>query len=167
MGVNVAPDLVADRTLPGRVRATLTRHRLAPDRLALEITETGLLVDLETVGEVIRALRGLGVRLALDDFGVGYSSLAHLHRVPLDALKLDGSFLLGLGEGGEQERYARALLRLGEDLGLDVIAEGVEEPEQRDALLALGCRYAQGFLLGRPMPAEELTALLRKPVSVP
>lgn len=103
---------------------------------------------------MIRALRGLGVRLALDDFGVGYLLFGAPAPGALDALKLDGSFLLGLREGGEQERYARALLRLGENLGLDVIAEGVEEPEQRDALLAVGCRYAQGFLLGPPMPAE-------------
>ena len=161
VGVNIAPQDLVGGTLPGRVQSALTRHGLDPDRLVLEITESGLLTDLDAARRETAALRRIGVRLALDDFGVGYSSLVHLHAIPLQILKIDRQFTAGLGAASSQARFVRALLALGRDLGLQVVAEGVERPEQLAALRSMGCDMAQGYLLARPAPAHELTALLR------
>jgi EAL domain-containing protein (putative c-di-GMP-specific phosphodiesterase class I) len=167
IAVNVAPQDLVGGTLPERVEAALRRHAVDADRLVLEITETGLVTDLEAGRVATAALRGLGVRLALDDFGVGYSSLAHLHTIPLQTLKIDRQFLAGLGREAGQERFLRALLALGRDLGLTVVAEGVERPEQLALLRALGCETAQGYLLARPLPAAQVAAVLRDGVPVP
>jgi diguanylate cyclase len=155
VGVNVAPQDLVGGTLAGRVADVLHRHGIGADRLVLEITETGLLTDLDAAREATGALRRLGVRLALDDFGVGYSSLAHLNLIPLQILKIDRQFTAGLGRDPGQARFVRALLALARDLGLDVVAEGVEQPEQLASLRAMGCEMAQGFLLAGPgTPAE-------------
>jgi diguanylate cyclase (GGDEF)-like protein len=160
VGVNVAPqDLVADG-LPGRVRSVLLRHGVEADRLVLEITETGLLTDVDAARRTADALRRIGVRLALDDFGVGYSSLAHLNTIPLQILKIDRQFTAGLGVDPGQARFLRALLALGRDLGLHVVAEGIERPEQMSALREMGCDMAQGYLLARPAPAPLLRGVL-------
>ncbi|HWG94214.1 MAG TPA: EAL domain-containing protein [Mycobacteriales bacterium] len=165
VGVNVSPPDLVSPGLPGRVRAALERHGVEADRLVLEVTETGLLPDPPAARAATRALADLGVRLALDDFGVGYSSLAHLSAVPLRVLKVDRAFVAGLGEDPQQERFVRALLALGADLGLSVVAEGVERQEQLRVLRDLGCEMAQGFLLSRPVPAAEVPALLAGPVT--
>ena len=162
-GVNLSPSSLTDPTLPDRVAACLRRHGLPGTALALEITESALLEDLDAAREVCTGLRALGVHLSLDDFGVGYSSLAHLSGLPLDSLKLDRAFVAGLGLDDASRRFARAVLRLGTDLGLLVIAEGVERPAQLEELRALGCPYAQGYLLGRPGTAAAVTALLTRP----
>jgi len=170
VAVNVCSQQITDLAFPGQVRAVLQHHRVRPQQLVLEITESGLLTDPDAAGEVTAALRRLGVGLSLDDFGTGYSSLAHLRTVPVDTLKIDRGFVDGLGRGAQQDRFTSALLRLGDDLGLAVVAEGVEHPEQLEALRALGCRLAQGYLLGRPQPAADLTARLRTdlaPIAVP
>ena len=165
VAVNVAPQDLAGRTLPSRVRRALDRWRVPADRLVLEVTESALLPDDDDAArQAARALAGLGVRLALDDFGVGYSSLAHLSSIPLDVLKVDRAFVAGLGSDPAQERFVRALLGLGRDLGLRVVAEGVERPEQLAVLAALGCDAVQGYLLSPPVPADEVPALLAAPL---
>jgi diguanylate cyclase len=165
IAVNVAPQDLISPTLPGRVALALERHGVAPDRLVLEVTETGLLPDPVAARAATRALAGLGVRLALDDFGVGYSSLAHLSSLPLRILKVDRAFVAGLGTDPQQERFVSALLGLGADLGLSVVAEGVERPEQLAVLRRLRCAAAQGYLLSRPVPAEDVPALLTGPLA--
>ena len=112
-------------------------------------------------------MRGLGVVLALDDFGVGFASLGHLSSLPLDILKLDRSLLTGVGTDPERTAFVRAVLRLGTDLGLSVLAEGVEEPEQLAALRDMGLPLAQGYLLCRPQPAAELTPQLDRRLGQP
>ncbi len=161
VGVNLSPCSITDPELPAQVADVLARHGLRGTALALEITETALLSDPGAARIVCQALREQGVHLSLDDFGVGYSSLAHLNALPLDSLKLDRAFLETLDTDERQARFTRAVLRLADDLGVEVIAEGVERREQLVRLQALGCVYAQGYLLGRPAPADELTALLR------
>lgn len=158
VAVNVSPQQVTDRAFPDQVLATLTRHGVSPTRVVLEITESALLTDLDAARDVTSRLNASGIRLSLDDFGVGYSSLTHLSQIPLQSLKIDRVFLNGLGRGVGQSRFIHALLRFGADLGLDVIAEGVEHPEQLDRLRELGCRRVQGYLLGRPAPAATWTA---------
>ncbi len=160
MAVNVSgkqfqsPDFV-----PG-VRDVISRVGIAPDQLELELTEGVFLDDMERSVRVMEALRDMGVKLALDDFGTGYSSLRYLDSLPMDRLKIDRSFVQRL-EGTEQESMvARAIIGLAQNLGLESVAEGVETQEQLDALVGLGCDVAQGYLLGRPMPSQQLEPLL-------
>jgi diguanylate cyclase len=160
IGVNIAPLDLVSGTLPRRVDAALRRHRIDADRLVLEITESGLLTDVAGAELATGELGRMGVRLALDDFGVGYSSLAHLHRIPLRILKIDRAFTAGLDVDEHQARFVRALLALGHDLGLAVVAEGVERPAQLALLRQLGCEMAQGYLLARPVTAAAVQPLL-------
>ena len=160
VAVNVAPPLLLDDQLPVCVGRLLARAGIEPGRLQLEITESRLLADEERAVDVVRRLRELGVSLAIDDFGVGFSSLGQLRRLPVAELKIDKSFVAGMdGDGGAA--VVRAAAALGRDLGIAVVAEGVETPAECRRVRELGCDYAQGFLFGRPAPAAELAARLR------
>jgi EAL domain-containing protein (putative c-di-GMP-specific phosphodiesterase class I) len=113
----------------------------------------------ERIRRIVSEVCASGVGLHLDDFGTGYSSLAALHRLPVDAVKIDRSFVTSAGEDGS-DAIVRAIVALAASLSIDVIAEGIERPEQRDRLRALGCRYGQGFLFSRPLASDEMEALL-------
>ena len=162
-GVNVPPQLIVDLDFPNRVAAVLARHGVRAEQLILEITEDALLGDLETARAVTGRLRQLGTSLSLDDFGTGYSSLLHLQQIPLDALKIDISFIAHIDRDPDAYRFLRAFLSLGRDLGLDLTAEGVEREGQALALRELGCPSAQGFLFARPGTPSELEAGLLAP----
>ena len=136
-----------------------------PSSLCLEITETVLLEESELLGDTLRALRATGVRLVLDDFGTGYSSLGYLNRLPLDALKVDRSFVDGLGVEPRDSAIVKAVVGMAQALSLTVIAEGVEAPTQLAELRTLGCDLAQGYLFARPLPAEELGTMLESRAS--
>jgi diguanylate cyclase (GGDEF)-like protein len=166
VSVNVPPLQVVDLDLPAQVADAIARHGLSAHQLVVEITEDGLLTDLDAARRVTSELRSAGVSLALDDFGTGYSSLAHLHEIPLTTLKVDRAFVVGLNEDPRVERFMRAVLRLGEDLQLGVVVEGVETAEQADTLRRLGCRTAQGYYFARPALAAELTGFIARPRSV-
>jgi EAL domain-containing protein (putative c-di-GMP-specific phosphodiesterase class I) len=131
-----------------------------PGSLVLEITETLLMQDSELVQRNLRHAAELGVRLALDDFGTGYSSLGYLTRFPLHILKVDRSFIAGAPGDADAVVLSRAIIGLGQSLGLQVIAEGVEHGEQLDFLREQGCDCAQGYFLARPLRAQDLEALL-------
>ena len=150
---------------PGQIedtRALLAQTRLPPEALTLEVLESVLLDDEGSVLAALASYVQHGVHLALDDFGTGSSSLLHLRRVPVASVKIDRAFVLGLGRDRQDEAIVRALLSLTADLGMSCIAEGVEEPAQRDWLLAQGIGVAQGYLLHRPLPAAAVEALLRR-----
>jgi len=149
VAVNVPPGLISDSTFPAHVARVITQHGLAANQLVLEITEDALLTDLQGTRAVTAQLRELGANLSLDDFGTGYSSLLHLRRIPLDSLESDRGFTNDVDATPDTERFMRALLALGRDLGLRVIVEGVERQSQADVLRAMGCTHAQGFLYGR------------------
>ncbi|MDK3255233.1 bifunctional diguanylate cyclase/phosphodiesterase [Blastococcus capsensis] len=153
MSVNIPPAVIVDPTFPDAVAGVISRYGLAPEQLVLEITEDSLLADLPAARAVTARLRSIGAGLALDDFGTGYSSLVHLRQIPLQYLKIDREFTGDLDTNPVTERFMRALLALGGDLGLDVVVEGVERPGQADVLRRLGCGYAQGFLFAEPGPA--------------
>jgi EAL domain-containing protein (putative c-di-GMP-specific phosphodiesterase class I) len=136
--------------------ATLAETGARADVFMLEITETALLKDSDGVHEALRRLKRLGFRLALDDFGTGYASLAYLRRHPIDKLKIDRSFVSNLPGNDESMAVASAIVSLAKSLGLKTTAEGVETQSQLDALIKLGCSEFQGFLLGRPMPADAI-----------
>ncbi len=161
MSVNVSSRYLDHGSIVADVRGALERHRLRPESLILEVTESLLLEDSERVEQTFKELKLLGVRLALDDFGTGYSSLAYLHRFPIDILKIHRTFVERLvredGTGGvDAVALARAIMSLAEALGLDTVAEGIEVDAQRDTLLALGCRTGQGYSFGKAMPIDEV-----------
>ena len=118
--------------------------------------------DAKTVTNRLLELRKLGVKLGLDDFGTGYSSLSYLHRFPLDTLKIDRSFVARLLEEGENREIVRTIVTLGKNLGMDVVAEGVEQAQQLDDLRGLDCQHGQGYLFARPLPADEAIRVLRE-----
>ena len=146
--------------LPELVAEALSESGIEPECLRLEITESTLMNDADAAVAALKALKTLGVRLAVDDFGTGYSSLAYLKRFPVDTLKLDHSFISGLGRNPEDAAIVRAVLSMAETLDLTVVAEGVERADQVAELLALGCRIGQGNYLSPPLPTEEFSELL-------
>ncbi|HEV2924351.1 MAG TPA: EAL domain-containing protein [Solirubrobacteraceae bacterium] len=149
-----APSLIHD------VQSELERSGIAPWRVVLEITEGSLAKDTERTIEVLQALRKLGLRIAIDDFGTGYASLSHLRRLPVDILKVDKSFVAALSEGGRSRELLEAILGVGRALSLAVVAEGIEAQSQMTVLQEMGCEMAQGFLVGKPSPAEVAESLL-------
>lgn len=163
IGVNIPPQLIVDLDFPNRVAALVAKHAIRPQQLVLEITEDALLSDLPTARTVTARLRRIGMSLSLDDFGTGYSSLLHLQQIPLDALKIDISFVANIDREPSAERFLRAFLALGRDLGLSVTAEGVEREEQAATLRRLGCPSAQGFLFSRPTTAAEVESAFLVP----
>lgn len=156
VSVNLAVRQLLEPGLADRVRDTLTRTGLPPSGLWLEVTESGLMTDLDTCLDVLHQLRALGVTLCIDDFGTGYSSLNYLQRLPVAIVKVDRAFIAGVGEGGANEPIVRAVLAMSQALGHRVVAEGVETAVQRDWLRANGCDFGQGWLYGRPVPAPEV-----------
>ncbi|MCA9690517.1 MAG: EAL domain-containing protein [Nannocystaceae bacterium] len=161
VSVNLSGHQLTDASLVPAVREAMGRSGVSPESLALEITEGILVNGAEAALRTTAALCELGVRLHLDDFGVGYSSLSYLHRFPIHALKIDRSFVDRLARGDKEEAIVRTIIVLGRHLGIDVTAEGVEDERQLARLRELGCARAQGFLFSRPLPADEATALLR------
>lgn len=144
------------------VERILTKTGASPNRLMLELTESVVLADLDNAMQKMRALKQLGVAFSMDDFGTGYSSLAYLSRLPLDELKIDRSFVSRLPGSKNDEVIARMVISMGRNLGLSVLAEGVETDGQMDALRRYGCHAYQGFLIARPSPIEEFLLLIQK-----
>ncbi|MBA4177866.1 MAG: two-component system response regulator [Leptothrix sp. (in: Bacteria)] len=166
MAVNLSPLELARADIVERVTAPLSRHALPPDALEIEITENMLLDDAPSVVEKLERLRAQGVRVAIDDFGTRYSSLAYLRRFPINSLKIDQSFVRDLGPEGESP-IIQAIVGIARGFNLHLVAEGVETVEQLNALRALGCDEMQGFLLARPMLASAVTPLLAAPLQLP
>jgi diguanylate cyclase (GGDEF)-like protein len=140
---------------------------LRPQQLVLEITEGVIMHDVKTARHMLADLRELGVRLHIDDFGTGYSSLEALQHLSIDALKIDRSFVTPLGTDSRSGELARTIILMGANLGLSVVAEGIETPSQRDYLREAGCTYGQGYWFSRPVPAAEAELLIRLPAAVP
>jgi EAL domain-containing protein (putative c-di-GMP-specific phosphodiesterase class I) len=160
LSVNVSGRQLQEPGFVADVAAVLAESGLPPDRLLLEITESVFLQQEDVVIERLRALKGLGVRLGIDDFGTGFSSLGYLQRFPLDVLKIDKSFVDGVARGGSDAALARAVIALGEVLSLRTVAEGIARPQQQERLQALGCQFGQGFFFAEPLEAAAVEALL-------
>jgi EAL domain-containing protein (putative c-di-GMP-specific phosphodiesterase class I) len=161
MSVNVSSNQVQEGDLPAIVQAALEEHLLPPTRLMLEITEGVLLREDVVALTTLTQLRHLGVQIAIDDFGTGYSSLGYLQRFPIDLLKIDRSFVIGLATPDRQDGTpARTVIALAHGLDLAMVAEGIENFDQLDELHQLGCTHGQGYLFSRPRSAEDLATLL-------
>ena len=162
VAVNLSTRNLLDRALPKQVAALLERCGVAAELLELEVTETSMLASPTRARAVLDELADLGIRLSIDDFGTGYSSLAYLRELPVDEIKIDRSFVMGMVEQAGDAVIVRSTVDLGRNLGLEVVAEGVETAEQWDRLRDLGCDTAQGYYLSRPMPGTEMRAWLRQ-----
>ncbi|WP_130504282.1 putative bifunctional diguanylate cyclase/phosphodiesterase [Blastococcus saxobsidens] len=160
VAVNLSTRCLLDAGLPDMVRRLLARHEVPAHLLRMEVTESAVMADATRCTDVLQRLHDLGLRLSIDDFGTGYSSMAHLRRLPVDELKIDRSFVMGMTTSAQDAVLVRTAVDLGYNLGLTVVAEGVEEPEHVAALRALGCDIAQGYHFARPMPAEALDEIL-------
>jgi len=167
MSVNLSGRHFQEASLVNDVQTALQESGLEPGALTLEITESVLMQRSDATLATLRALKGLGLHLAIDDFGTGYSSLGYLQQFPIDMLKIDRTFVDPVGSRGSDPALARAIIALGQTLRLETVAEGIERPDQRDGLRAMGCVLGQGFLFARPMSGEELAQSLIEPARVP
>ena len=160
VAVNISARQFAQPDLPQRVAEILHLTGLAPERLELEITETVAMQDVARTIETLAELKRTGVRLSVDDFGTGFSSMSYLKRFPLDKLKIDQSFVFGLPDDDNDAAITRAVIALGQSLKLKVIAEGVESQEQLALLRDQGCDEYQGYFFSPPLPTREFAELL-------
>jgi diguanylate cyclase len=160
IAVNLSARCLLDNTLPGRVAALLQAHTVPASLLRMEVTESAVMLDMARSLTVLNALHSQGIRLSIDDFGTGYSSMAYLKQLPVDELKIDRSFVIGMTRDHDDAVIVRGALDLGHNLGLTVVAEGVETEDHVSTLAGLGCDIAQGYHYARPMPPDELTTWL-------
>jgi diguanylate cyclase len=160
VAVNVSTRNLIDLDFPDQVAALLARWDVGPQQLELEITESAIVADMFRMRGVLERLGAMGLRISVDDFGTGYTSLGYLRRLPISELKIDRSFVSHMATSEEDAVIVRSTIDLGRNLGLGVVAEGVEDPEVLQRLRELGCDVAQGYLMSRPIPADELTAWL-------
>ena len=162
VAVNVPASALVDASLASTIQDTLVAHGLEPTMLTLEVTESAM---MEQVGDLLvplTELRALGVSVSIDDFGTGHSSLARLQSLPLDEIKVDRSFVAGITVDERDRKITRLIIGLGSELGLQVVAEGVEDEETLDLLRTLGCSVAQGFYISRPLPENLLRQWLAR-----
>jgi EAL domain-containing protein (putative c-di-GMP-specific phosphodiesterase class I) len=160
MSVNLSARQFQHPMLVADIERAVRQSRLDPRSLKLEITESVVMQDVESTLATLHALKALGIQLAIDDFGTGYSSLTYLKRFPIDTLKIDRSFVDGLGQDAQDTAIVRSVVALAKTLNLSVTGEGVETVEQQTHLEGLGCDLAQGFMFARPSPPELLDAVL-------
>jgi diguanylate cyclase (GGDEF)-like protein len=166
LSVNLPASSLADGRLLGQLDALMQHYGLQPSSLMLELTETMLMRDAASAIEALGRLRARGYGLSLDDFGTGYSALSYLKRLPVSEIKIDRSFVTDVARGGRDGALAAAVITLGNELGLQVVAEGVETAEQSEFLLGRGCVLQQGYLYARPLPLEAFEAMLKDSVAL-
>jgi EAL domain-containing protein (putative c-di-GMP-specific phosphodiesterase class I) len=148
--------------LPAQIDELLKRMNVSADRVELEITESAIMDDPRRAIHILNSIKTLGVRFTIDDFGTGYSSLTHLKKLPVTCIKIDKSFVQNIETDKDNAVIVRAIIDLGHNLGLKVIAEGVETPEAKEMLASFDCDEAQGYLFSYPLPAPEITRLLHR-----
>ncbi len=159
--MNLSPIQLQRDSIPAVVERALHDSGLAGERLKLEITESALIADPDRIARILNELKTLGVTIAMDDFGTGFSNLASLQKLPIDVLKIDRSFVTGLLTDRDKVAIVRAILGLSQALGMDTVAEGIEANEVGQTLAALGCTFGQGYAYARPLEPDDAYALLR------
>ncbi len=167
IAVNLSGHQIQQKNLPEMVEKVLLETGCPSGSLELEITEGFIMQHPEQAISVLQQIRKLGVELSIDDFGTGHSSLNYLKRLPINRLKVDRSFVWDIGENPDGEAITRAIIAMGQSLNLNITAEGIETPEQREFVESHGCNEAQGFLFSRPLPAEGISELLERGISIP
>lgn len=169
VAINLSASDVTDTALPERLNRLFSHYNLTPDQLALEVTESDVMHDVDAATETLLALSQLGLKISVDDYGTGYSSLAQIKRLPVDELKIDKSFVLKLDTQAEDLTIVRSTIEMGHNLDLTIVAEGVENSASAELLSRLHCDYLQGYWIAKPMPADAVTAWLAgfKPLLLP
>jgi EAL domain-containing protein (putative c-di-GMP-specific phosphodiesterase class I) len=167
MSVNVSARQLQEPDVAEDIKRVVDECGMDPRLLVLEITETVLVKDVEAMAAKLRALTACGLRVAVDDFGTGYSSLSYLHRLPLDALKIDRSFVSQMVRGDRHAQLVNTILQLARSVNLRVVAEGVSTPDQLELLREFGCEYAQGFLFSHALPPEQVRTYIEERRAVP
>jgi len=162
IAVNLSTRNLLDPNLPGNIAELLKSYNLKAEYLTLEITESTIMSRPEKSFKILTQLHNMGIKLSIDDFGTGYSSLAYLKKFPVQELKIDQSFVIGLIKNDNDAVIVRSTLDLAHNLGLQVVAEGVEDKEVLDLLEILNCDIAQGFFISKPLPEHELSEWLIK-----
>jgi EAL domain-containing protein (putative c-di-GMP-specific phosphodiesterase class I) len=157
IAVNISPRSLLDGDLPADLLDLLAQSRLPADLLELEITETAIMSDPDRAVAVLRRLNALGLRVAIDDFGAGYNSLAYLKHLPVQTLKIDRAFIAEILHSSKDDAITESIIGLGHKLGVTVLAEGIEDADTWSRLRELGCDEGQGYFLARPMPAAQLS----------
>ena len=165
VAINISAAQLYQSEFADSVLEAITRTGAPPGKVVLELTESILLGDVDGAIDVMQRLRARGIRFSIDDFGTGYSSLAYLQSLPINELKIDRSFVRNLPASEGNLAIVRAVVALASALGVKVIAEGVETEDERNALAGNGCRFFQGYLFARPLPADEFEGLLREALS--
>jgi EAL domain-containing protein (putative c-di-GMP-specific phosphodiesterase class I) len=161
VAVNLSAPDILDPDLGDEIMELLQTYRVAASSLVLEITESAVMHDPQLAARHMQLLRIAGVRFSIDDFGTGHSSLAQLSRLPVDELKIDRSFITNARRGTDDATIITSTIGLGHSMGLSVVAEGVEEPEGWNLLRELGCDFAQGYLISKPLPAKDVVSFVR------
>jgi EAL domain-containing protein (putative c-di-GMP-specific phosphodiesterase class I) len=162
VSVNLSPNSLRHPELMNWVHDSLRAFSLSPDSLALEIVENALIQDADNARRIFTDMRRLGIRVSLDDFGIGYSSLGYINQYPIDNLKIDRSFVNFIGKSKEMDAIVHAITTLASELGFNVVAEGIETQAQLDFLEKLGCQYGQGYFFSKPVHPSEIPALLQR-----
>jgi EAL domain-containing protein (putative c-di-GMP-specific phosphodiesterase class I) len=162
MSVNLSGKQVAVPSLVSDIREILEETHVDAKHLKLEITESAVMENAEMAARLLKRLKDLGVQLSIDDFGTGYSSLSYLHRFPVNTLKIDRSFVGRIGEAAENIEIVRTVISLAENMGMEVVAEGVETLSQLTQLRKLKCQYGQGYLFSRPVDAASVSEWISK-----
>ena len=157
VAVNLSMRNLQDSHLPETIQQLLLRWNLAATWIEIEITESALAADPGQALKILTRLSEMGVRISIDDFGTGYSSLSYLKRLPIDEIKIDKSFILGMADDDNDATIVRSTIDLGHNLGLKVVAEGIEDQTTWDLLTRWNCDFAQGYFLSRPLPAPDFT----------
>jgi EAL domain-containing protein (putative c-di-GMP-specific phosphodiesterase class I) len=160
MAVNISAVDLTDLSLPHTVSALLSEFTMAPNKLILEVTESAVMGDPEVAINSLNMLSRMGIKLSIDDFGTGFSSMAQLKKMPVDEIKIDKAFVLELATNEEDQVMVKTLVALAKNLGLSTVAEGVENEDSVVLLRDMGCSTAQGFHLSRPLPAKDITQWL-------
>ena len=156
LAVNLSARDLIDIELPNKLKAILAKHALTANSLSLEITESSIMDDPARALDTVERIAKMGIRLSIDDFGTGYSSLAYLKRLPVNELKIDKSFVMNIEHDQDDVTIVKSTIELGHNLGLKVVAEGIENEKVWDILKAMGCDYGQGYFMSRPMHADKL-----------
>jgi EAL domain-containing protein (putative c-di-GMP-specific phosphodiesterase class I) len=160
VSVNISPEQFKDNNLIDDVRNILKETKLSGKCLKVEITESAIMENPHEVTNRLNQLREMGIQLHVDDFGTGYSSLSHLHRFPIDALKIDRSFVISMGDSQENMEIVRTIIALAHNLNLSTVAEGVESKDDQTQLKKLNCDYAQGYYFSRPLTVKDATKFI-------
>jgi EAL domain-containing protein (putative c-di-GMP-specific phosphodiesterase class I) len=167
ISINISPRQFAQDDLVQQVEKVMSDTGIDPGLVKLELTESGTMGNPERAVRILSEFKSIGVDLSIDDFGTGYSSLSYLQRFPLDVLKIDRSFVSGLIDNTESRQIIKTIMALASGMGMEVVAEGIENVEQAIAMRRLGCRFGQGYWFSRPLTASDATALINNPFTKP